>query len=190
MKKIFLLVALVLVCVAQAAFADGGIMVIRAFDGAVEAGEIFEVRLSVDVSQENKPSMYIITESVPEEFEIIDTDAKIKSNDSSMKWLAINGLFGEKVEDTAYVYSLRAPEATGKYLLDGSIMLDDKMLYRIDGMSEVNVVEKGSKVSYDAEKAYDMGVIPYAVVLLIVAFLVVFYPRTKKEVKGKKRGKK
>ncbi len=176
--------AVVFACLAPAALAADGIVAERSFNDNVAAGETFEVMLTIDVSEENKPTMYILTENVPVGFEVADTDAKVNDNATGvMKWVAIDGLLGGKVEDTVYVYHLRAPDTAGEYEIIGNVLLKDESRHETTGRTFISVRE--------AQTISDIisspKVILFAIVILIIISAAALYPR-KKAAKAPKAG--
>ena len=190
MNKLIVVSAIVLLAV----FAGIGscaeqIVIMRAFENPCGAGEVFEVTLSVDVSEEDKPLTYILSEEVPEGFEIVDTDAKVTATvmdedtnhtKSVMKWVVIEGLFGGKVEDVSYVYHLRAPEVLGEYALRGNALLKDKSRVDVGGVPGVSVVESdGNSMSGRFTFAHAA---PLGALIVVLSFVVVYF--TKKRSAG------
>lgn len=177
-----IIAAAMLACIAPAALGVDDIAVERSFNDNVAAGGTFEVMLSIDVSEENKPTMYILTENVPAGFEVVDTDAKVNDNATGrMKWVAIDGLFGGKVEDIVYVYHLRAPDTVGEYNISGNVLLKDESRHETAGRTIINVREAGSN------SAGILTILPYAVVILIIISAAVLYSG-KKTAKVQKAG--
>ncbi|MFH1431650.1 MAG: hypothetical protein ABIG84_00330 [archaeon] len=188
LKKMSIILAIMLAAFfVPAAFAASDIAITRTASSQVNAGETLEVQLNVDVDEQNKPTTYIITEIVPEGFEVVDTDARA-TDEKQMKWVAIEGLFGGKVEDTTYVYHLRAPMAPGDYEFNGSVMLKDQTKEAIQGASIIKVAAEaeGNDVTVKAtsENSY-MGYLPYAVALIVIIAAIAFYPKKKIQKKAK-----
>lgn len=168
--------AVMFACLAPAALAADGIVIERSFDDSVVAGETFEVTLSVDVSEENKQTMYILTENVPIGFDVIDTDAKVNDNKTGkMKWVAISGLFGGKVEDIVYAYHLRAPDTVGEYEIDGNVLLKDESRHETTGRTTISVIERQTI----SDIIGSPQVILFAIVIIIIS-AVALYLRKKK----------
>ncbi len=179
-----IIAAAMLACIAPAALGADDIAVERSFNDNVAAGGTFEVMLSIDVSEENKPTMYILTENVPAGFEVVDTDAKVNDNATGkMKWVAIDGLFGGKVEDIVYVYHLRAPDTVGEYNISGNVLLKDESRHETAGRTMINVAEAGSI----SNSTGILTILPYAVIILIIISAAVLYSG-KKTAKVQKAG--
>ncbi len=163
------------------------IVITRTLEGPVGPGEVFEVTLDVDISEDNKPQTYILSEEVPQGFEIVDTDARMTAEviddntdheRSVMKWVVIEGLFAGKVEDARYVYHLRAPDTGGEYALIGSALLKDKTRVETIGSAGIVVDE-----SID-NTVTGMPIVSFAnaapvVALIVVLSVVVLYFRKK-----------
>ncbi|MEA3343314.1 MAG: hypothetical protein U9Q92_04050 [archaeon] len=182
--KYVIFAAIVLACLAPAALAANGIVTERSFNDNVAAGETFEVMLSVDISEENKPTMYILTENVPVGFEVVDTDAKVNDNVTGvMKWVAIDGLLGGRVEDTVYVYHLRAPDTAGEYEVIGNVLLKDESRHETVGRTLISVREAQTI----SDSISSPKVILSAIVILIIISAAALYSR-KKAAKAPKAG--
>ena len=166
---------MVLAILATPALALGKLSVTRTMAEAVAPGETFEVRLSVDVPDTQKPRTYILVENIPKGFTIADTDAKMKSDENGiMKWIVVEGLFGAKVEDTAYVYHLRAPGTTGAYSFNGSSMLEDRTTVATSGAASLNVSESAKSSGKNSQEYIQFGydALPYILAALLIIVLV------------------
>lgn len=174
MKKMIIGFAIMLAVLAQAGFCAENIVITRSVIGPVVAGEVFEVHINVDVSEDNKPLTYILSEQIPPGFEIIDTDARMTTEDNLMKWVVIEGFFGAKVEDADYVYHLRAPQNVSVYEISGSAMLKDKTKVEIGGASAIAVVEATGS-SATGLSIFSYGKIVPAIALIAVLAAIVLY---------------
>ncbi|RLG14240.1 MAG: hypothetical protein DRN71_03405 [Candidatus Nanohalarchaeota archaeon] len=178
MNKMMIGFAVMLAVFAQAGFCSENIVITRSVSGPVVAGEVFEVQLNVDVSEDNKPLTYIISEQIPPGFDIVDTDAKMTTDDNLMKWVVIEGFFGAKVEDTVFVYNLRAPANMGVYAISGSAMLKDKTTVEIGGVSNIEVVEATGSSATGLSIFSQAGYIPLIVLIAVLAAVAVYSKKT------------
>lgn len=182
----FMISALVLqALIAPMALAQDSIAITRSTADAVAPGSTFEVRLTVDVPDTLKPRTYILVENIPGNFTIVDTDAKMRSDETGqMKWIVVEGLFGAKVEDVTYIYHLRAPDTNGTYAFSGSAMLEDKKSVATSGAAAIEVSESARNRDSADGNASDgssvgYGIVPYMAIALLVIALVSFMLRSK-----------
>ncbi len=184
---VFMISALVIqTFLAPMALAQDSITITRSAADAVAPGSTFEVRLAVDVPDTGKPRTYILVENIPQGFTIVDTDAKMRSDETGqMKWIVVEGLFGAKVEDAAYVYHLRAPDTNGTYSFNGSAMLEDKKSVATSGSAAIEVSESAriTKTSSDINasdgSSVGFGIVPYIILAILVIALVSLKLRSK-----------
>lgn len=192
----FMISALVLQAfIAPLALAQSPLTITRSAAGAVAPGSTFEVRLTVDVPDEGKPRTYILVENIPEGFTIVDTDAKMRSDETGqMKWIVVEGLFGAKVEDAAYAYHLRAPETNGTYSFNGSAMLEDKKSVATTGSASIEVsetainTETSSGINASDSRALGFGIVPYIIIAVMIIALISFILRPKMRPKTNSKG--
>lgn len=160
------------------------IVITRTVEGPVGGGDVFEVTLDVDVSEDNKPLTYILSEEVPPGFEIVDTDAKMTAkvidDDTNhekyvMKWVVVEGLFGSRVEDVSYVYHLRAPDAGGEYAFSGSALLKDKTRVETGGSAGVVVDESISNSATGMPIASFANAAPVVLLVVALSFVVLYF---------------
>lgn len=89
----------------------------------ISPGETFTLKLNAIVEGDER--YYLIEETVPEEFQIIDNE----SDDNKIKLFAIES----PLESKEYKYELRAPKKEGEYQFEGEYALDG-----YDGPLEIN----------------------------------------------------
>ena len=177
----FMISALVLhSLLAPSALAQAGITITRSTADAVAPGSTFEVRLSVDVPDADKPRTYILVENIPKSFTIVDTDSKMRSDETGqMKWIVVEGLFGAKVEDATYVYHLRAPDTIGAYTFNGSAMLEDKKSVATSGAAAIEVSESARNTDTSSGSPIGFGIVPYMILAILVIALISLKLRSK-----------
>ncbi len=117
------------------ALATDQLTVARDLPDSVSLNTEFAVTLNVDVDEGNKPDGYILSEKIPEGFVLIESSLDYDSYDQEtrvIKWIIIGGWEDTIIEDTAYTYILRAPNAKERCTFNG-IIKSDTSAYQTTG---------------------------------------------------------
>lgn len=167
LKKILFLGLLLLVPL----FAQYGIEVDRTIESTVLAGETVDITLEVTIEDLDLISSIIVTETIPEGWEVVSSDPQADEFEEKIKWL----IFGSSLEEEMTLeYTLQAPEDfSGEQELSGYWDIVGSGHGVIGGDSFITETppeepESGEEVAEDYTLYYVIG----ALVVIIVALLV------------------
>ena len=88
-------------------YCELGVGIYRDLPDIATIGEVFNVTLTIDVNESNKPGVYILYEHIPEGFEIIDTGGMSPSGNTLKLMVFESAYYGTLVEDRIVTYTLR-----------------------------------------------------------------------------------
>jgi hypothetical protein len=135
-KALFLLTVFILAILTSA----HGVEVTRELPQRVEKLELFSVKISIQLDE--KVESVILSEAIPEGFEVIDSSGGELSN-GVLKWLFLNMPGFKKPESQIIEYKLRAPKNSGYYSFNGVLKLPNKSYDVLgDAILMVGCVEK------------------------------------------------
>ncbi len=106
-------------------YCELGVGVYRDLPDVVKIGEMFEVTLTIDVNESDKPNVYILYEDIPLGFEIIDTGGMSPSGNTLKLMVYESAYFGTVVEDRTVTYTLRyIMEMVDEDVFEGAVRYD------------------------------------------------------------------
>ncbi len=106
-------------------YCEAGVEVYRDLPDVVKVGEMFDVTLTIDVNESDKPKVYILYENIPLGFEIVDTGGMSPSGQTLKLMVYESAYFGTVVEDRVVTYTLRYVMETGdEDVFEGTIRYD------------------------------------------------------------------
>ncbi len=141
--------------------------------GVVAPGGTITVTLDVDVAPGER--FYIIEETPPAGLIISDEGGLIKDPQGRLKLVKL-----QNAADTAYTYTLEAPDSEASYSFSG--------IYQIDGMDEPAKIggQVAVSVSSSAGEPAAVIIMAAAVIVIMASLLYLKKAKTKKAKKTKK----
>ena len=99
----------------------------RTLPQSASIGEEFTATLTIDVDESNKPKVYILYETIPMGFEVIDTEGmQYKHSTRTLKLMAYeSSYFNTRIEDRTITYRLR-PNAYPTDAFNGNVRYSQK----------------------------------------------------------------
>lgn len=118
---------------------DTQISATRVLPEFVDPDTLFQVAINIDVDESNAPPNYILSEKIPEGFNLgsVDPSYDIFDEEKRMiKWIVIDGFEGKTVADQTYTYTLSGSDP-GSYAFNGVLGVGSESL-----TTEGNIVVK------------------------------------------------
>jgi len=130
------------------------ISVVRNLPDTVSLGADFDVQIVADVNESDKPSNYIIRETIPDDFDVVNVGGGLyDAQERELTWRVIESSYlGTHVEDRTFTYSLQ-PTSKGTKTFSGTVEIPDGF-YSITGDTSL-VVTDGDGLDADGDGVLD-----------------------------------